>query len=88
MSPTLIWALAIGLGVSILGGIAATIIVVKLPRDYFTRPKKESWARSTGQKIGKIAKNAAGVLLIAGGVVFLLPGFPDPGSSCCSWGSR
>jgi UPF0716 family protein affecting phage T7 exclusion len=79
MSATLIWTLAIGLGVSILGGIAATIVVVKLPRDYFARPKQESRSRNTGQKIGKIAKNVAGVLLIVGGIVLLLPGVPGPG---------
>jgi hypothetical protein len=76
MNSTLIWTLAIGLGVSILGGIAATIIVVKLPRDYFARPKQESGLKSTGRKI---ARNIIAVLLIAGGVVLSLPGVPGPG---------
>ena len=79
MSPTLIWTLAIGLGVSILGGIAATIIVVKLPRDYFARPKKESGPKSTGRKIAQIARNIVAVLLIVGGIVLSLPGVPGPG---------
>ena len=79
MSPTLIWTLAIGLGVSILGGIAATIVVVKLPRDYFARPKRASGSKSPGRKIAKIAKNIAGALLVLGGIVLLLPGVPGPG---------
>ena len=29
--------------------------------------------------IGRIAKNAAGVLLILGGIVLMLPGVPGPG---------
>ena len=80
MSPTLIWAIAIGLGVSILGGLAATIVVVKLPRDYFSRPPRKKGSKKTlGQKIGRIAKNVAGVLLILGGIVLMLPGVPGPG---------
>src|SRR6187401_1985945 len=80
MSPTLIWALAIGLGVSILGGIAATIAVVRLPRDYFTRPdRKSGWQGSVGRKAGFIARNLLGILLAVGGIVLLLPGVPGPG---------
>ncbi len=79
MSPALIWILAVGLGVSILGGIAATIVVVKLPRDYFSNPKRKSRAKGLGRKIGVIAKNVAGVLLVIGGIVLLLPGIPGPG---------
>jgi len=80
VSPTLIWAIAIGLGVSILGGLAATIVVVKLPKDYFSRPEpKKGTKGSLGRKIGVIAKNVAGVLLILGGVVLMLPGVPGPG---------
>lgn len=80
MSPTLIWAIAIGLGVSILGGLAATIVVVNLPKDYFSRPEPKKGAKgSLGRKIGLIAKNVAGVLLILGGVVLMLPGVPGPG---------
>ena len=80
MSPTLIWTLAIGLGVSILGGIAATIAVVHLPRDYFTRPQKKSgWHAGLGRKIWFVARNILGVLLAVAGVVLLLPGIPGPG---------
>jgi hypothetical protein len=80
MSPTLIWTLAIGLGVSILGGIAATIAVVHLPKDYFTRPQKKSgWHAGLGRKIGIVAKNLVGILLAVGGIVLLLPGVPGPG---------
>jgi len=80
MSPTLIWTLAIGLGVSILGGIAATIAVVRLPRDYFTRAhRKSGWQGSVGRKVGFIAKNLLGIALTAGGVVLLIPGVPGPG---------
>jgi mannose/fructose/N-acetylgalactosamine-specific phosphotransferase system component IID len=80
VSPTVIWAIAIGLGVSILGGLAAMIVVVKLPKDYFSRPeRKKSSKGNLGRKIGKIVKNIAGVLLIAGGVVLMLPGIPGPG---------
>jgi hypothetical protein len=79
MSPALIWTLAIGFGASILGGVAAMIVVVKLPRDYFSNPKRKSRAKGLGRKIGKIAKNVAGVLLVLGGAVLLLPGVPGPG---------
>jgi len=80
MSPTLIWTVAIGLGVSILGRIAATIAVVRLPPYYFTRPPKTSgWHAGLGRKIGIVAKNLIGILLAAGGVVLLLPGVPGPG---------
>ncbi len=76
----MIWAIGIGLGVSILGGIAAMIVVVKLPKDYFSRPERKKSAKGNlGRQIGKIAKNIAGVLLIAGGVVLMLPGIPGPG---------
>lgn len=80
MSPTLIWTLAIGLGVSILGGIAATIAVVRLPRDYFTRPhRKSGWRGSVGRKIWFLARNLIGMVLAVGGIVLLIPGVPGPG---------
>ena len=77
----MLWLIGIGLGVSILGGIAATIVVVRLPKDYFSRPerKKTGWHGHLGQKIGKIAKNVAGLALIVGGIVLSLPGIPGPG---------
>lgn len=80
MSPTLLWVLGIGLGVTVLGGIAAAIVVVKLPKDYFAKPeRKRSFKGHLGRKLGFIAKNIAGVVLILGGVVLLAPGVPGPG---------
>ena len=76
----MLWLLGIGLGVTIFGGIAAVIVVVKLPKDYFTRtPRKTGWHGNLGKKLGKIAKNLAGVALIIGGIVLSLPGIPGPG---------
>jgi hypothetical protein len=76
----MIWMLALGFGFAILGGLAATIVVVKLPRDYFARPEKtKERAGGLGRKIGVIAKNVAGVVLIVGGVILSLPGIPGPG---------
>lgn len=76
----MIWILGIGLGVTVLGGIAAAIVVVKLPKDYFTRPeRKRSFKGHLGRKIGFVAKNILGVLLVLGGIVLLFPGVPGPG---------
>lgn len=80
VSSTALWLIGLGLGVTILGGIAAMIVVVKLPKDYFTRtPKKSGWHGNIGRKLGKIAKNVAGLALIVGGVLLSLPGIPGPG---------
>jgi hypothetical protein len=74
------WLLGIGLGMTIIGGIAAVIVVVRLPKDYFTStPRKTGWHGHLGKKLGKIAKNLAGVALIVGGIVLSLPGIPGPG---------
>jgi len=75
-----IWVLASGLGASALGGMAALLIVLRLPPDYFARTEPEAGPRrNLGHVIGRIAKNAAGVLLILGGIVLMLPGVPGPG---------
>lgn len=80
MNDTLWWVIGIGLAVSVLGGIAAVIVVVHLPPDYFARPPaKTRWHGNLGRKLLKIAKNIAGLLLIAGGLVLVFPGVPGPG---------
>lgn len=80
MDSSTVWLIVGGLGVSILGGIAAAIVVVRLPKDYFTRsdPKKRS-GKGVGPLLLKIGKNLLGVLLMIAGVVLLFPGIPGPG---------
>jgi hypothetical protein len=80
MDSTLIWTGAAGLAVTVLGGIVATVVVVRLPPDYFTRPDPaKGRIGSLGHKLGRVARNVAGVALIVGGVVLMLPGVPGPG---------
>ena len=54
------------------GFVLLSVVVAVLPRDFFTRPRRP-------RGIGKILKNALGVLLIAAGVVLSLPLVPGPG---------
>ncbi len=79
MSPTLIWMAVGGLVFSLLGGLAASIIVVKLPKDYFSKPKKKHRKGSFWHNALWVGKNVLGVVLVLGGVVLMMPGVPGPG---------
>ncbi len=80
MGTTWIWIAAGGLALTLLGGLAAAAIVVRLPRDYFSRPDAApTRGAGLGRRIARIAKNVAGVVLVLGGVVLMLPGIPGPG---------
>ncbi|HZE99621.1 MAG TPA: hypothetical protein VE981_21625 [Planctomycetota bacterium] len=80
MSSTLIWILVGGVAFSLLGGAAATIAVVKLPKDYFTRnPNRARKRKGWMQEIAWVARNVLGIVLILGGLVLMFPGVPGPG---------
>jgi hypothetical protein len=80
VSTNWIWILASGLGASALGGMAAFLIVLRLPPDYFARTEPEGRPPGNlGHVIGRVSKNVVGVLLILGGIVLMLPGVPGPG---------
>ena len=79
MSSTLIWMAVGGLAFSLLGGLAASIIVVKLPKDYFTRPKKSHKGKGFWKDALWVGKNVLGIVLTLGGVVLMMPGIPGPG---------
>lgn len=79
MSSTLIWMAVGGLVFSLLGGLAASIIVVKLPKDYFTRPKKGHKGKGFWKDALWVGKNVLGIVLTLGGVVLMMPGVPGPG---------
>jgi hypothetical protein len=67
----LIWSGAIALATFVIGAIAAPIVVVQLPADYFDRSakRKQKWTPK------KIAKNViGGVLAIAGLAMLVVPG--------------
>jgi len=80
MSPTLIWMAAGGLVFSLLGGLAASIIVVKLPKDYFSKPEKKHRKKGNFWRDALwVGKNVLGILLMLGGIVLMMPGIPGPG---------
>lgn len=79
MSSTLIWMVVGGLAFSLLGGLVASIIVVKLPKDYFTRPKKKHQGKGFWSDALWVGKNVLGIVLILGGIVLMMPGIPGPG---------
>ncbi len=79
MSSTLIWMAVGGLAFSLIGGLVASIIVVKLPKDYFARPEKSHQKKGFWQDALWVGKNVLGIILILGGVVLMFPGVPGPG---------
>jgi len=59
-----------------------SLILVKLPKDYFSKSRKTKfWSgpRPALHAVKVIGKNIAGVLLVALGVVLSLPGVPGQG---------
>jgi hypothetical protein len=52
---------------------AGVVITVRLPADFFTRPRREHHGRH------RILQNAAGILLAVIGIVLSLPLVPGPG---------
>lgn len=73
----LIFVVTFGINLAIV-----SIILVKIPASYFQEShSRELWkSRSPAVRImGKILKNALGVLLVALGIVLSLPGVPGQG---------
>ena len=79
MSSTLIWMAVGGLVFSLLGGLAASIIVVKLPKDYFSKPEKKHRKGGFWHDALWVGKNVLGIVLMLGGIVLMMPGIPGPG---------
>jgi len=80
VETTLVWIVAGGLALALLGGVAAGAAVVRIPPDYFSRDEApRGGAAGPGRRIARIAKNVAGAVLILGGLVLMLPGVPGPG---------
>lgn len=79
---TLLW---IGI-FSVLGFVltlaATSFVVVRLPADYFSRDRRTLGAagpRTVGRILGILAKNLAGWILVALGIVLSVPGVPGQG---------
>ena len=73
----LIFAVTFGINLAIV-----SFILVKIPANYFQKGhSRELWkSRSPAVRfLGKILKNALGVLLVALGIVLSLPGVPGQG---------
>jgi hypothetical protein len=66
----------ISVGTLVLSGGLAAWMLIRIPADYF---KSESRQKKNDGVWKKVLKNAAGVLLIAIGVVLSLPGVPGQG---------
>lgn len=78
---TLLWWLAVSSVLVFFGSLAALpFIVAQIPEDYFVRPKRASAQRMFNSNLLVhsllvVAKNIAGLLLFAGGILMLvLPG--------------
>lgn len=70
----LVWVGAVSLVTFIGSLIAVPIYVIRMPKDFFTR-ENEGVPRSPLQIMGRVLKNALGVLLLIAGLLMLvLPG--------------
>jgi hypothetical protein len=80
LSPLQLTALTVGVSMSLLAVSAAltALVLVRLPADYFAR-ERPLGAWTPGRLILRIAKNAAGVLLVALGILLSVPGVPGQG---------
>ncbi|HEX7707323.1 MAG TPA: hypothetical protein VF701_12770 [Thermoanaerobaculia bacterium] len=69
---------------SSLGGLAIVgFIVVRLPADYFSETRERTFLNGRHPMLrmsALILKNLAGVLIVALGVVLIMPGIPGPGA--------
>ena len=62
--------------------LATRAFLLRLPADYFVRPRRtwrEAWRGSFWRKLGTAARNAAGILLLVAGGIMAIPGVPGPG---------
>jgi hypothetical protein len=77
------WVTGISALLMVVGLVVVSIFLVRMPADYFVRPKPAP-SHSPSQQAGfhvlrRIGKNALGVLLLAAGVLMSLPLVPGPG---------
>lgn len=73
--------MAVSAAISIAAAVVGAVILVKLPPDYFRRPRREIRAQRHPviRRIFRIVKHTLGTLLVAVGVILSLPGIPGPG---------
>jgi hypothetical protein len=71
--------LALGIGVPLLSFLVGLTVVVRLPADFFVRPKTQIRSRGLLSFTWFVAKNALGVLVFFAGAVMALPLVPGPG---------
>ena len=69
--PQTLWLAGISLGLMILGAVGASIAVVHIPADYFSRTEQPKPGAL------RLARNILGWLLVVAGIAMLL--FPGPG---------
>lgn len=72
----IVWAGALSLVLAVSTVIAVPWIIVRLPPDYFARPRREVWrlspSRLPGALLFTIVKNLLGLLLAVLGVIMLV----------------
>jgi hypothetical protein len=70
------WLFAVSLVMLIASPLAVGWFVVRLPKDYFTAPRRKSLASLDGRPLLRlfvvVAKNLVGVLLVAAGLLMLV----------------
>lgn len=62
--------------------LATRLMLLRLPADHFVRPRRsweEAWSGSFWKKLGTVARNLSGVLLLIAGGIMSIPGIPGPG---------
>jgi hypothetical protein len=78
----MLWSLLVGMILFVIGNAAAIFIVLRLPTTYLLdRPRRRLRAnRHPALRCAIVfLKNLAGALLIAAGIVLVMPGVPGPG---------
>jgi hypothetical protein len=79
---TFLLILALGLASVPFTAAATSALLLRLPADHFTRPRrswKDAWRGSLWRKLGAAARNLAGATLLVAGGIMAIPGVPGPG---------
>lgn len=76
----LLWGAGLFAGSSLLSLAAITVVLVRLPADYFGERAAAAWPRSPLLRATwQVGKNLLGVALVALGLLLSLPGVPGQG---------
>ena len=79
---TLFLVLALGFATVPLTAAATSAVLLRLPADHFTRPRRswrDAWRGSFWRKLATAGRNLAGVVLLVAGGIMAIPGVPGPG---------